>query len=171
MVYYYLDLETYGEAESPDPKRDEIICAIFCAIDAATGRQLQEPVLLKSWESSEEEIVRTLAGRMLDRPPFDFVPVGFAILYDLWFLKHKFNAYLDAGLDDRFYLDRPYVDLKQVMVFSRGKFKGVRLGPEGNPVQDWYKYGDYSSIERHTLLKLERFREEWKKHRAVMKKD
>lgn len=161
MVYYYLDLETYGKGERPDPEKDEIITITYCAIDPNTGHPTQEPNTLKAWQSSEESIVQSIAERMLKGPSFDFVPIGFAILYDLWFLKHKFRKYLGVDIDDAFYLNQPYIDLKQVMVFAEGRFKGVRLGIPDNPIRDWYEYGDYESIERHTLEKFERFCDEW----------
>ncbi len=158
MASYYLDIETYGTGERPDPATDRIISILFCAIDPATGRRLQEPVLLREWESGEREIVRALYARIAGKRSFDFVPVGFSILFDLWFLKEKFRKYCDVDLGDEFYLERPYIDLKQAMVLAhKGVFKGVRIGPEGNPVQDWYAYQDYGSIERHAMDKLERF--------------
>ena len=164
MVHYYLDLETYGAGE-PDPEMDEIIAITYCAIDEKTGAPVQEPVILKAWESSEKAIVEKLAQRMITKRPFDFIPVGFNVLFDLWFLKEKFRKYIHVDLGDRFYLERPYVDLKQALVFHTGKFKGVRIGPPGNPVHDWYAYQDYASIERHIRHKLEVFCTEWGKLR------
>lgn len=163
MVYYYLDIETFGHGERPDPEQDEIITIVFCAVDPRTGKKLQEPTLLKAWESSEEEIVKQLHERF-GKHVFDFIPLGFNVLFDFWFLKHKFKKYCEVDLGDEFYLDRPFLDLKQVMVFrNKGRFKGVRLGPPGNPVHDWYEYKDYDSIERHVMDKLGKFLEEYRK--------
>ncbi len=158
MVYYYLDIETYSKGDAPDPTEDSIVTIIFCAIDPKTGKRLQEPVLLKAWEQSEKELVETLGKRMLGNSHWDFIPVGFNTLFDLWMLKAKFKKYLDIDLGEKFYLERPYLDLKHTAVLAnQGKFKGVKLGSSGNPVRDWYEYQDYSSIENYCLEKLEKF--------------
>lgn len=158
MVYYYLDIETYGKGPSPDPKSDGIITALLCAIDASNGKRLQEPLLLKSWESSEKEVVEHLSSRMIGKDVWDFVPVGFNILFDLWFLRHKFKKYLSLDMGDRFYLDRPFIDLKHVAVIANsGRFKGVALSGKGDKIKEWYEAGEYHKIERHTLEKLDRF--------------
>lgn len=158
MVTYYLDIETYSTGEKPDPETDSIVTVLICAIDPKNGKRLQEPILLKSWERSEKDLVEHLCSRMLGKSPFDFVPVGFNALFDLWFLRNKFKKYCGVDLGDRFYLERPYIDLKHVAVLANGgKFKGVRLAGEGNPVRDWYEYQDYQSIEAHVMEKMEKF--------------
>ncbi|MDD9953403.1 MAG: hypothetical protein OXR66_03640 [Candidatus Woesearchaeota archaeon] len=167
MVYYYLDLETHGEGD-PNPEQDKIISIFHCAMDPSTGKQIGEPVLLKSWDSSEEDIVKKLYER-LKKHVFDFVPVGFSVLFDLWFLKSKFNKYCEANLDDSFFVNRPYLDLKHVAVLAnQGRFKGVRLTNEGNPIKDWYEFNDYSSIERHMQEKFEKFLEAYEKWHAKL---
>lgn len=160
MVYYYLDLETYGTGDEPDPEKDSIITACIAAIDPATGDRLQEPALLKSWEFSERQIVEHLRSRMVGKEVWSFVPVGFNVLFDLWFLRHKFQKYLSVDLGDRFYLDRPFLDLKHVAVLANnGRFKGVALSGKGERIKEWYEAGEYHVIERHTLEKLDRFSE------------
>jgi hypothetical protein len=168
MLYYYLDLETFGTGKRPDPARDTIICALVCAIDPTTGQPTQEPLFLHSWKSSEKALVSRLHDRFSGKE-FDFVPVGFNVLFDLWFLRHKFAQHLRKDPGEALYLERPHVDLKQIMVFGLGRFKGVRLGPAGNPVHDWYDYGDYESIERHMRAKLATFCEEWEKWKGKLK--
>ena len=156
MVYYYLDLETHSTGDRPDPSKDTIIAVILCAIDPKTGKRLQEPLLLKEWESSEKELLGALRKRLVGRP-FDFIPIGFNTLFDLWFLKSK------LGLDDSFYTEKPHLDLKHVAVLAnKGRFKGVKLGTEGNPVRDWYEYEDYRSIEQYMLEKMDAFLEQYR---------
>lgn len=158
MVYYYLDIETHSAGEKPNPETDKILTVTICAIDAETGKRLQDPVIMKSWEQGEESLVKSLAARMIGKNPFDFVPVGFGVLFDLWFLRHKFKKYTEIDLGDKFYLERPYIDLKHVGVLAnKGQFKGVKLAAPGNPIKDWYESQNYPQIELYVLDKLERF--------------
>jgi len=158
MVYYYLDLETYSSGKHPDPGKDRVIVIVLCAMDPKTGRPVQEPLVLKEWESSEKELVSSLAERMFKGRTFDFIPVGFNTLFDLWVIKHKLLQFLKKDLGDRFYLEYPYLDLKHVAVLAnKGRFKGVRLGVVGNPVRDWYEYEDYASIEQYAREKMSAF--------------
>lgn len=159
MVYYYLDIETYGRGDRPNPLTDPVISIVFCAIDPATGRRIQEPVLLKSWETSEEQVVRQLCDRMLGKSPFDFVPVGFSVPFDLWFLTEKFRKYCGVQLDFSLFIDRPYLDLKHVAVLAnKGVFKGVSLtGGDGARVAQMYEQQDWTALELHVYDKLDRF--------------
>lgn len=161
MVYYYLDLEVYSTGKKPDVKKDKIITSFVCAFDEKTGKPLQTPTVIKEWDVGEERIVDALAQRF-SVPPFDFILAGFNVLFDLWFLKGKIKKYTGEDIGDQLYLSWPHVDLKQVMVFHSGTFKGTRIGTEGNPIKDWYAYKDFESIERHVHEKFVRFCEEWK---------
>ena len=107
MVHYYLDIETFGTGSRPDPVLDTIVTITYCAFDPRTGGLVREPTVLKVWESSEREIVKRLCSRMVGKNPFSFIPVGFNILFDLWFLKHKFRKFCSIDLGERFYTDRP----------------------------------------------------------------
>ena len=55
MVFYYFDIQTTGL----NPDQDEIICIAFQEIDLVTGKVFGELKVLKSWESSEREIVKS----------------------------------------------------------------------------------------------------------------
>ena len=161
MAYYYLDIETYGTGERPNPETDTILTALICALDPATGRALQEPTLLTSWNSSEEDVVKQIYARM-GTDVFDFIPVGFSLLFDLWFLKAKFQKYCGIVLNDSFYLTRPTLDLKAVAVLAnKGQFKGVALGGGAN-IRDWYEAKEYEKITGHTKEKFKNFLEAYK---------
>lgn len=162
MVLYYLDVELVSRGDRPEAT-DPIAAALLCAIDPASGMRVQDPVILTAEELSESQIVEALASRIIDKAPFDFVPVGFNVLFDLWVLKRKFAQYGVADLDDRFFIDRPMLDLKHVAVLAnQGVFKGVRLGAEGNPVKTWHDEGDWGAIERYLLDKMEHFLKAWR---------
>jgi len=161
MVYYYLDLETYGKGKQPDPEKDKIISILLCAFDPSTGKRIQEPIFLKAWKTSEEAIVKDIAAR-LAQGDFRFIPVGFGLSFDFWFLQEKIKKYLGKEMN---LADRPCLDLKHVAVFAnKGRFKGIRIGASGNPVRDWYDYEDYKSIEQFSLEKLEKFTELYKQY-------
>jgi len=71
MIEYYFDIETTGV----DFEKDEIITIQWQELDGFTGRPKSELNILKSWESSEREILKSFLPNLM-RHPFDFIMVG-----------------------------------------------------------------------------------------------
>jgi len=164
VVHYYLDLETYGKGERPDPRKDKILLATVCPIDPRSGKPLAEPTFLRSWEIGEADVTRQLVHRFFGSNQFDAIPVGFALAFDLWFLKHKALQHMKADLGDEVFTQKPIIDLKPAMVLAnRGVFKGVTLGPDGKRIKEWYEDVDLERIERHAHEKFAKFVMEYAK--------
>ncbi len=164
MVHYYLDLETYGKGERPDPRKDKILLATICPIDPRSGKPLAEPTFLRSWEIGEAELTKQLVHRLFDNNQFDAVPVGFSLAFDLWFLKHKAMQHMKVDLGDDVFTQKPTIDLKHAMVLAnRGVFKGVALGTDGKRIKEWYEDVDLARIERYAQEKLVKFSNEYAK--------
>ena len=71
MGNYYLDIETTGL----DEVQNEIVTIQWCELERNTGQKLGELQILKSWESSEKDILEKFADIVdLTNPyPFSFI--------------------------------------------------------------------------------------------------
>lgn len=162
METHYLDIETTGL----DPYRDQILTIQSHRI--VDGRPVGDTVVLKAWESSEADIVRTfLEETAFWTESWRFVPVGFNLPYELkWlFVKGK-----EHGVLRRFTrfeaLDKPRIDLKDVAVLlNGGRLKGARLenfSPKmgsGDLVVKAIQAGDHASIEAYIRQETHAFLE------------
>ena len=57
MSDYYFDIETNPGGQRPDYKNDEILTIQLQGLDSRTGESKGELNILKSWESSERDIL------------------------------------------------------------------------------------------------------------------
>ena len=147
MAHYYLDIETTGI----DPQNDQILTIQFQKISVFTGKAMGPLNILNSWNNSEEDIVKEIAGYMLDKHPWNFVPVGNNLTFEFKFLSNKFQKYLGKDIDVEFFVTRPHIDLKSVMILANsGKFKGSHLilgkQGKGSDVPIWYENREYQKI-------------------------
>jgi len=147
MPHYYFDIETTGL----DPEVDEILTIQYQKISVFTGKPSGPLIILTSWEHSEEDIVKEIAIDLLDEYPWNFVPVGNNLTFEFKFLAKKIQKYFNKTIDVEFFVTRPHIDLKSVMILANsGKFKGCHLvlGKQGNgsDVPIWYGKGDYPKI-------------------------
>jgi len=74
MADYYLDIETTG----PDVKNDEILTIQFQQLGTASGRNESDLKILKSWESSEKEILEEFLDIFdpCGKNKFSFIPIA-----------------------------------------------------------------------------------------------
>ena len=147
MPHYYLDIETTGL----DPEIDQILTIQYQKISVHTGEAAGPLTILSSWEYSEEDIVKEIAISMLDEYPWNFVPVGNNLIFEFKFLSEKFRKYLGKEIDIEYFITRPHIDLKSVMILANsGKFKGCHLvlGKQGSgfDVPIWYENREYEKI-------------------------
>ncbi len=131
---YYLDVETDTEGRTrPDPLKDKIVTIQYQEFDDRTGNVKNDLVILKSWESSEKEILQAflkVTGWANSRPdPWKFVVAGLNLSYDLIVISTRAKVLLSKDVSLAFlWSELPKIDLKHVMVLAaRGNFRETRL--------------------------------------------
>jgi len=163
-MYYYLDcevgfspedLEKYrrGDRFQLSPETCKLITLQFQPIDIQTGRPCGELTILKEWESSEKEIIEELSQLIDARKPWNFVPVGFNILFDIGLFAGRAKKY-GIEYDPWFvYHSMPYIDLKPVCLgMNDFQFRGSGLDKfsskqtAGDEVPVWYANKQYDRI-------------------------
>ncbi len=164
MARYYLDIETYSRGPRPNPLRDEIITIQYQQIDPY-GEPVGDLNILKSWESSEEQIVKNFYSRfMQNRRTWDFVPVGFNLNFEFDFFRFKFAKYVGTRMSESEFHSMPYIDLKHFAVLlNGGEFKGSGLHRfsskpcSGSVIKDYYENKNYRAIEEYIKMETVAF--------------
>lgn len=160
MPTYYLDIETTGL----DPRKDQILSIQTHRIE--NGKPVGAMKVHKSWESSEETILRDfLEETQFFREPWTFIPVGFNLHYEMKWLFVKAQMYGILPKFARFEaIDKPRIDVKEVaMLMNGGQFKGAKLenfSPKmgsGDIVIRAIREGDYATIEHYIQQETEAF--------------
>jgi hypothetical protein len=180
MPEYYFDIETYSPEKKPNPDKDKIITIQVQQIDIKTGKPKSKLEILKEWESSEKDIVITFYNKFKNSfeeiDVWQFVPVGYSLSYDFEFLISKFRSYIGKEFTSRFYYNRPYLDLKHVIVLLNGEFKGASLDKStskkfsGAKIKEWYENKKFGEIELYIKNEAESFLELLQKARRNIRK-
>jgi DNA polymerase III alpha subunit (gram-positive type) len=159
MGNFYLDVETTGL----DPNVDEILTIQFQELGRNNGEAIGDLVILKAWESSEEEIIRRFLSEtsFLDSYAFSFIPVGYNLVFEHNFLKRRAEVH---GLPEIDILNKPFIDLHTIgIMMNGGEFKGSGLNKitgkdrDGMMVPVWYKVGDYDKIIEYIEMETREF--------------
>jgi len=155
MADYYFDIET--NPSMPDPKpNDEILTIQFQQIDIRTGEIKGDLNILKSWESSEKDILQTFYSIFNPEDSWKFVPVGCNLSFDFFSLLYRWRE-IGINVSPRIlFRDHPYIDIKSILIlFNKGSFSGAKLGKfigkpdSGIKVAEWYTEKDYISIQEY----------------------
>lgn len=149
MSHYYFDIETTGL----NPLNDQILTIQYQELDRVKGSPKGPLKIHKIWDDSQSEkgIISEFAKEILQSDPFSFVPVGNNLVFDFKFLSAKFTQYLSMDVDTLYFLNRPHIDLKHVLILiNNGNFKGYHqlLGKsgQGKMVPYWYSQEQYDKI-------------------------
>lgn len=164
MEGHYFDIETYSAGEFPNPESDKIITIQFQKFDLKTGEKIGKLQILKEWEESEEEIVKFIHKWFFTRNPWQFIPVGFNLLYEWRFLSEKFKKYNLETFDVGHYLEKyPQVDLKFLAIMKRGEFVGASLSSisakeeDGSVIAGYYEKKEYDKILNYIKIETNSF--------------
>lgn len=166
MAEFYLDLET-NASKLPNLENDEILTIQYQRLNSETGEKESELTTLKSWESSEKDILKEFHSQFSPDEPFRFVPIGMNLAFDLFSLHYRWKRIgIEVPLKTLLY-DHPYLDIKPILVIlNKGSFKGASLGkfigfPEKEDLRakipGWYENKDYAKIEEYLRKEADGF--------------
>lgn len=151
--YYYLDVESSGL----NSKEDKILTIQYQKLDTY-GNPIEDLVILKEWESSEENIIKKFYSVFVTESVWNFIPILQNNLFDFSFLLEKFRKY-GLKIDEReldFLFKLPIIDLHSVLVIINNmSFKGSGLNSmtekkgEGGFIPDLYAKKEYAKIEEY----------------------
>jgi hypothetical protein len=170
MADYYLDIETYTK-DKVDLTNDPIITINYQQIDSRNGQPKDELKILKTWESSEQIILKQFYEIFKPEDKYNFVPIGCYIsTFDLPKLYYRWRSIGVTLSTTSLFFDHPYLDLKAVLVMlNGGTFKGANLEKfagkvgSGSQVKELYEAKNYEAIteyvkgETESFLKLYQF--------------
>lgn len=151
--YYYLDIESSGL----NPKEDKILTIQYQKLDTY-GNPIEDLVILKEWESSEEDIVKKFYNVFVTESVWNFIVVAQNPIFDFSFLLEKFKKY-GLKIDEReldFLFKLPIVDLHPVLIIINNmSFKGSGLDSmtekksDGRLIPILYAKKEYAKIEEY----------------------
>jgi hypothetical protein len=186
MPAYYFALEGYHAGEKSDPAADTVIAIQYQKIDLTSGEPLEKLTILKSWESSEKEIVTRFYNEFLRPgiPVTHFIPVGMNLDYAFEMLIVKCRQYNLPELTSRqLYYQRPRFDLAPVIVLlNDGRFAGAGIDTfsskksDAGRINTWYEKKEFKKIqfifqdEAETFLKLLQYLSKYKTRLGVARK-
>ena len=164
MANYYFDIETFGEKNS-NPYDYEIISIQYQKIWQQSGKPIEgEPLtILKSWERSEEEILKDFLKKLRIEETWHFIPVGNRLRYEFIVISRRAKEYgLNISLED--FLLHPHIDIHPILLMlNKGSFKGARLDTftkkekTGTDIHDLFKNESYSEIIDYITVETEEF--------------
>lgn len=164
MPEYYLDLETNSKGQRPDIENDEILTIQFQRLGSRSGRKEGNLTILKSWESSEKEILEKYYNIFQPEKPFEFIPIGMNLNFEFFMLHNRWKRIgIEVPLRKLIY-DHPSIDIKPILVIlNEGSFKGSGLEKftgkkhTGSMVPVWYAQENYTEIEKYIRDETEEF--------------
>lgn len=160
MTMYYLDTESTGI----NPKEDKLITIQYQRLDKR-GRPDGELIILREWESSEEDIIKRFHKIFMEDNVWSFIPVLHNFIFDLTFIFEKFKKYnLKCPELSEYLYKKPFIDIKYSLVLMNDfEFKGSGLDnftakkTNGRDIPIWYQNKEYSKIEDYIKNETEAF--------------
>lgn len=164
MPEYYLDIETNAKGSKPDIENDEILTIQFQRLGSVSGQKESNLTIFKSWESSEEEILKKFHSIFQPSKLFEFIPIGMNLSFEFFMLQNRWKRIgIEVPLKTLLH-DHPRIDIKPILVMlNGGSFKGASLGKftgkthSGDKIPEWYAKKDYAAIEKYVQDEAEGF--------------
>ncbi|MFC2016406.1 hypothetical protein ACFLUF_01705 [Chloroflexota bacterium] len=164
MSDYYFDIETNPRESKLDFTSDEILTIQFQQIDSRTGEEEGDLTILKSWESSEKDILERFYSIFSPENAWKFVPIGCNLSFDFFSLLYRWRRIGIEVQPKILFSEHPYIDIKSMLViFNRGSFTGATLGKfigkqySGIKVSEWHAEKDYASVQEYIEDEADRF--------------
>ena len=164
MSDYYFDIETYSKTPKPDFNNDEIIAITYQQIDSRTGEAKGELNILKSWESSEREILQKFSPIFNPEKKWDFVPIGCNLSFDFTSLILRWKEMGIKVNARNLFAERLYIDIQPLLIiFNGGSIRGATLEKfagkqySGSMVKEWYEKKDYPAIQEYIEDEVDKF--------------
>jgi hypothetical protein len=136
----------------------------FQRLDSRTGEKEGDLTILKSWESSEKDILGKFYSIFNPEDVWKFVPIGFNLSFDFFSLLYRWRRIGIEVQPKILFSEHPYIDIKSILVtFNRGLFKRANLEKftgkqySGLKVKEWYAEKDYASIQAYIEDEADRF--------------
>ncbi|MFC1965180.1 hypothetical protein ACFLWG_04200, partial [Chloroflexota bacterium] len=112
MSDYYFDIETNSRTSKPDYKNDEILTIQFQQVDSRTGEKEGDLTILKSWESSEKDILEIFYSVFSPEDLWKFVPIGCNLSFDFFSLLYRWRGIGIKVKPKILFSEHPYIDIK-----------------------------------------------------------
>ena len=158
MANYYLDIETDGL----DCVNNNILTIQYQQLDFYTGKPIGELIILKSYETSEKEIIEKFSKMFSKDSRWDFIAHGYNLKFENDFLYSKSIQHKIENPIKLF--DFPIIDLHPVgIMMNGGNFKGSGLdkisGKNGGGlcVLGFNEKKMYKEIEAYIIQEAEEF--------------
>lgn len=153
LTEYYFDVETTGI----DFEKDKIITIQWQEL-GFSGEPVGELNILKSWESSEKDILQKFFPNLICSPPWNFIFIGKNMGFDFSMLSQRLKHY-DIGKFDLCCLQERFtLDIKPLLILlNSGRFSGYhKLLPKTNPTEnkdipDLYNSGKFDEIIQYIV--------------------
>ena len=164
MSDYYFDIETYSRTPKPNFNNDEIIAITYQQIDSRTGEAKDKLNILKSWESSEIEILQEFYTIFNPDEKWKFIPIGCNLSFDFTSLICRWRK-IDIKVNAKnLFAEHPYIDIQPILImFNKCSFSGATLEKfagkryPGSKVIEWYDKKDYLAIQGYIEDEADRF--------------
>jgi hypothetical protein len=150
MTEYYFDIETTGV----DFDEDKIVTIQWQELDRDNGEAISELNILKSWESSEKNILKEFSPK-LTCYPWNFVFIGKNLHFDFCMLNERLKHFGLGKIDLRCLNKRISLDIKPILVMMNKGFGGYdKVIPKTNPtpndtIPKLYAEERYSEIVKY----------------------
>ena len=115
MSDYYFDIETCSRTSRPDFNNDIIISIAYQQIDSRTGQIKDKLNILKSWESSEQEILKNFHSIFNLQDKWKFIPIGCNLSFDFTSLICRWRKIGIEVNAKNLFAEHPYVDLYPII--------------------------------------------------------
>jgi hypothetical protein len=153
MADYYFDIETHTIGDKIDFNKDPIITIQYQMFDTRTGIPKNDLVILKSWESNEEDVLKKFYQIFNPENTWAFMPTGFNLSYDFTKLLLRWKLYNINIPAKLLFCDHPSLDIRPlVILMNNGMMKGATLenfagkACSGDKVKEWYETKNYNAI-------------------------